>query len=184
MIKALVGVDSNVLTYLIQASTGRYDPSTDPEPGLAPERVAAFRVFLYAQCLYIVPTVSKEVEAIRSNPGVRDWHLRFRDVLLGEVLGLDDSRVQERAEDLSKYHRDGRNFLNDCRIVAEAELGALHVLLTFDRRLRKNLDQQTGALRLRQPSEYWTELDIPQGTPPKWAPPSSNPLSKASWWRW
>jgi len=167
-----------ICTYLLEAYTEGYDPLSDPQHELADERVAAYRLFLHEAALSIVPTVSGEIEAIPKLKA-REAHIALRDVHLVEILGLDEGAVQKRTEELLRYHPKEK----DCRIVAEAELGGLMILLTFDRELLKNLGGKTQ-LYLVSPSERWRQLQIPYGTPPQWAPHPSNPLYKALWWRW
>lgn len=61
----LVAFDSNVLSYFLQANQAGYDPASDPDPVLAAERVAAFRLFLYMERAFVVPTVEREAKRIR-----------------------------------------------------------------------------------------------------------------------
>ena len=93
----LLGIDSNVWTYLLQANSGQYDPFTDPHQKLAKERVAAYRIFLYQPVLSVVPRVSKEIEAI-PDPKLREEHERLRDVLLHEIHHLDEHLVEVDTE--------------------------------------------------------------------------------------
>jgi len=177
--KATVGIDTNVLAYLIQASNGKYDPSLDEDMILRAERIAAYRIFLYSPALAVGPTVSDEIEKT-VDAEERVQLIRFRDVLLVELLELDTRHVEQRVKSLLRYHRQGR----DCRIVAESEVGGLEVLLTFDRELRKHLDGRSELLRLRYPSEHWVKMSIPCGQIPHWSPARSNPLFDVTWWRW
>ena len=55
---------------LAQAASGVYDPAVDGDAILRPERVAAFRVFLYSSCIAVTPTVPASA---RSRPSSRRW---------------------------------------------------------------------------------------------------------------
>jgi hypothetical protein len=177
--RAFVGVDTNVLAFLAQAASGMYDPAVDGDAILKAERVAAFRVFLYSPCIAVTPTVNEEVERT-ADPRERAELEGWKETLLVELLDVHPGAVEARALLLRQYHAGER----DCRIVAEAELGGLGVLLTFDKNLRKHLDGRAVPLRLRYPSQYWAELQIPRGQAPYWSPAPANLLRTATWWRW
>jgi hypothetical protein len=61
----LIAFDSNVLSYFLQANQAGYDPASDPDPMLAVEPVVAFRLFLYMDRAFVVPTVKREAKRIR-----------------------------------------------------------------------------------------------------------------------
>lgn len=172
-----VAVDGNVLSYLIQANTLGYDPSTDPDKKLAPERKAAFRLLLYLPCIYLVPTISEEIENI-PDLNLRKQHTEVRDILFDEVLNLNNEAVNDLAVTYYDLHKSRK----DCRLVAEAKLGCLDVLLTFDQDLIKHLSGYTDQLMLTTPSAYWGGLD--HSRPPKWVPHPAHPLYNAGWWKW
>ena len=162
--------------------TEGYDPDSDPDPVLAQEKVAALRSLLFLDAVVVGPTVSREIEHT-ANPGFRQRLTSVRDSLLVELVNLDATAVATRAAVLSQFHPGDRN-VRDCLVVAEAVMGGLAVLLTFDGNLKKRLDGRTGPLRLLAPSEYWRQLSIPRGQPPRWLPEKTHPLSRATWWRW
>jgi hypothetical protein len=174
----LVGIDSNALTYLIDAMRPGYDPASDAS-GLAQERIAMIRVFLYgARALYLTPTVATEYEAIRSDEK-RAAHARAACILLVEgSWQLDDEAVVRRASELRRHHdRPG-----DCRIVAESELTGLTHCLTCDGDLIDRLGA-VATVKIERPTEYWARLGVKPGARPIWSPCGSNPLSAVSWWR-
>lgn len=177
--RASVGVDTNVLAFLAQAASGVYDPEADEDAILRAERVAAYRVFLYSPCIAVTPTVNEEIERT-ADPRERAELVGWKGTLLVELLDVHPGAVEARTLLLRQHHTGER----DCRIVAEAELGGLDVLLTFDKTLRKRLDGRAAPLRIRYPSEYWAELQIPRGQTPHWSPAPTHPLHTASWWRW
>jgi hypothetical protein len=71
----------------------------------------------------------------------------------------------------------------DCQLVAEAEIVDASTLLSYEKKMIRNLRPRT-TVDLLLPTEYWRRLDIPRGTPPKWTPAPSNPLAAAAFWRW
>lgn len=179
--KAFIGVDTNIVDYLVRAKTEGYDPKTDPDPVLATEKVAAYRIFLCADALAVGPTVNGEIEKT-ADPAFRYQLITFRDDHLVE-LNTDGAKAERRAEFFHQYHTGEKNW-RDCLVVAEAEIGGLQVLLTFDFGLRKRLYGKAGSLRLKAPSEYWAEMSITRGQQLRWAPAQTNPLYAAKWWPW
>ena len=59
----------------------------------------------------------------------------------------------------------------------------MEAFVTFDGVLKAHL-QAHATVALRSPSEQWTALRIPRGTPPHWQPRRGHPLHGADWWRW
>jgi hypothetical protein len=165
----------------MQANTEGYDPQLDPDKKVAPERRAAFRVFLHVECILALPTVKQQVARI-PNADLRNLHQGFHLVHLEEPL-LDVSAVAARADELEPHHGGREGAAEDCQIVAEAELAGATVLLTFDETLRKRLGLR-ARLPLLSPSEYWVKLAISRGALPVREPAMAHPLSGATWWRW
>ena len=98
--------------------------------------------------------------------------------MYGELANLPDREVARRSAELQIHHPR----VNDCTIVAEAELGGLESLLTLDADLRDNLNLRSP-LRIVKASEFWaTEAPAP-GTRPAHIPAPGNPLANATWWR-
>ncbi len=180
--KASVGLDTNVLDYLVSAMTEGYGPAADPDPVLAKEKVAAFRIFLHLDAVAVGPTVNEEIERTR-NPAYRQQLTSFRDSLVVELCNMDTAAVARRADFLSQFHPGDRN-RRDCLVVAQAEIGGLATLLTFDGDLKRRLNGRTVGLRLMTPSELWTYMNIPRGQVPRWRPATTNPLYRATWWCW
>ncbi len=175
---AKVTFDSQVFTYLVEANSGGYDPMADPDSDLARERVAAFRVFLYHPIIAMVPTVTREVHGIPDSAW-RNEHELFRKVHFVDIP-LDPAKVDALASYYRSLHRD----MDDCRVVAEAELWRMDFLLTFDDDLMKHLSHRTGYVVLATPSWFWHFMKVLPGTPPTWTPHPTHPLYQATWWRW
>jgi hypothetical protein len=111
----------------------------------------------------------------------REALLRIISNQLPEVWVEDQDQAQWKARtvELGKYHPGTL----DCQLVAESEIVGASTLLTFDKKLIRNL-RSHAKIDLLAPDEYWTALGIPKGTPPKWTPAPSNPLATATFWRW
>ena len=91
--------------------------------------------------------------------------------------------LEIRTGEYIQLHKGDRNH-NDCRIVAEAELGGCEYLLTYDQALLANLADRTHGIRLLTPKVYWSSLNLPHGSEPVRLPHPTNPLSKETWWIW
>jgi hypothetical protein len=173
-------IDRNVWQYLVDATSGAYDPAVDTSD-LREERVAALRIVLHTpSILCVTPSVHAEFERI-GDPGRWCENAGIRDVFIRVVRPCDlDSRlVETRTRVLQAHHADP----DDCRVVAEAEAARVWRFITFDTLLVQHLTSHT-TLMLTQPSVYWRELRVPQGANPRLSPAPSNPLSTQSWWRW
>ena len=173
-----LAVDSNTLTYLLDAVQPGYDPQCDAS-GLGPEKTAMVRLFLFAECLFWVsPTVKAEYRQI---PGTawREAHERWASLLLHDQdLDVSKAALEARARELLVFHPSR----NDCRVVAEAEHAGCSELLSCDEAM---LSRLAGAadLRIMRPSELFDELGIGPGAEPRVLPAASNPLLLESWWR-
>lgn len=182
--------DSNILTYHWQANQAAYDPSADPDQSLAPQRVAAFRLSLYSPIRpIVVPTVMKEIEAIRDQQKhVGHFNLAAYDLDELQAADLNEGRVSERAELFALRH-SGPKKANDCRIVAEceeaaylAEGSAIDAFVTLDSTLANAL-RDCANVAILTPVEAWERLAIQPGAAPVWTPAEGHPLRHASWWR-
>ena len=156
-------IDRNVWQYLVDATSGAYDPAVDTSD-LCEERVAALRIVLHTpSILCVTPSVYAEFERIgdpgrwRENAGIRDVFIR-----VVRPCDLDSRRVETRTRVLQAHHADP----DDCRAVAEAEAARVWRFLTLDRHLVQHLISHT-TLILTQPSTYWRELRVPQGANPE-----------------
>lgn len=174
-----VCIDSNAVTYLLEAmATGK-----QPIDNLAAEKISLLRTYLYRDGTFCIsPTVRAEYSKIRDDVR-RKYHTDLGDFLLDDTVKPDSRVLEIRTSELARFHR-GRRKLNDCRIVAEAELGGCKCLLTFDESLLKNLKCHTRGINLSTPSAFWSSLKVPQGSSPVKCPRPTNPLSKESWWIW
>ena len=172
-----IGFDSNVLSAFLLANRGEFaNGQNDP---LADERVATYRLFLHC-CPFILPSVTVEAGVIPDGAKLEE-HLRFIGFNFGEII-LDDLQeqvVERRVTELQAFHSGPL----DCKIVAEAEVGELPILVTLDGTLRKRLSAHT-AVQLLSPTACWQSLAIPPGTPPKKGPGNGHPLENETWWRW
>lgn len=174
-----VGIDSNTLTYLVESMDPGYNPTTDIS-NLADERISLLRIYLYGGVpYYIVPTVTKEYQKIKIKLKKDTHESLCKILLLDELWNIAEDDLIARMTEITKYH----NKNNDCRIVAEAELGGLKVLLTCDADIQKRLSSK-AKVNIMSPSDYWTNLSISHGSQPVFSPHNSNPLYGKSWWRW
>lgn len=174
-------IDSNLLTYLIEALKPGYDPKDD-KSNIAPHRLAILRIYFYSkQPLYITPTVQHEYSEIR----MKEWkkeHESAHNILLLDLNPLPDSKlVSFETAYYSRFHKEKL----DCKIVAEAEVAGIDYFLTSDEKLYKNLRCHSKSLKIMKADEFWVEvLTIPKGTDPRLAPHPKNPLYEKSWWKW
>jgi hypothetical protein len=177
-VQRIVAIDSNALTYFVEAIEPGYDPTADA-PDLAFERVAMIRSYLYGGvCFWIMPTAQEEYLRIR-DPVRHKQHQSTAWVLfLDHPVSAEPALIENRAQELAQFHAN----LSDCMVVAEAEAAGVPALLTRDSALILHLGQQT-ALTIQYPSTYWRTLGIGPGSPLQLAPHSSNPLLTATWWR-
>ncbi len=170
-----VGLDSQCLSYLIDAIDGVEEP-TDP---LAEEKKALLRTWFYLpSTFYVSETVVSECADIR-HIDRRELHEIFIRTGFLDLPIRDRAKVGERVAQLMKAHPEEP----DCRILAEAEDLGLDTLLTYDRNFMKRLNS-LSVVTLACPSAFWDSLSIPRGVRPVTVPSTTNPLSKQSWWRW
>jgi hypothetical protein len=174
--------DSNILTYFLEAASGLYDPARDSDDNLRPERVSAYRLFLFGVKLVIVPTVTSEAAKIPKEEKRREhlsWIYNQMEVL---PQSSHENEVATRQARYEQLHPKGQM---DCRAVAEAESDSdVQRFLTFDRDLLRCLAGKTERITIQTPSQCWAELAILPGTPSKWVPGDGNPLAAVDWWRW
>lgn len=174
-----VGLDGNVISYLVDAMSGNYDPKFDPDPVIRRERVAALKIFLYASQpngLYVPPTASAEIARI-PDAARRYSHLDARDIHFPELLRLDQRAVSGETKRLLAYHTKEP----DCRLAAECIVGGLELVLTFDRRFRRSICGR--GIEVNSPSGYLASLSLSAGAQPQVLPHHTNPLHGAKWWR-
>jgi hypothetical protein len=175
LISRPIGLDSQCLSYLIDAVQGSSVPSGD----LAAGKIALFRTYLYTEgTLFVTPHVIEECAKIR-NEAIRKLHESYINDLFDEWQLNSLANVDARTHVLSAHHSG----LSDCRILAEAEDVGFSVLLTYDADFIRHLHGK-GKVDLISPSEFWAELKIPAGAKPYKIPHQINPLSTQDWWRW
>ena len=172
-------VDSNALTYLVNAiGVESYDPAQD-NSGLADERVAMARLFMYGDCkLWVPPVVRTETADIPAGE-LRDAQNRMTWYqLLDHDSGVSETVIDRRVNELLRHH----NGVNDCRLLAEAETMEVACVLTRDDRLQRRL-QAHAKIKILRPAELWNSLDIQCVPPHSMVPAPENPLSAYNWWR-
>lgn len=175
-VTAGIGLDSQCLSYIIDAMQG----IEEPKDNLAAEKIALFRTYLYTEgTLFVTPTVRAECMRIKEE-GRRAQHESFINVLFGEWPLPAGAELRSRVADLLKHHPNEA----DCRILAEAELAGFTTLLTYDDKFLGHLSNQSRALQLMRPSELWHRLSIPRGASPRKLPHSTNPLVTQGWYTW
>lgn len=174
----LVAIDSNALTYLVEAIEPGYDPKRDV-PELAAERIAMIRTYLYAGVqFWVMPTVEAEYNRIR-DPLRHLRHQRTAWILLHDApVEAPPNALATRAAQLASHHPGA----NDCSILAESEASGVPSLVTRDDALIENLQPHTKLL-LQYPSAFWQSLRISPGSRPLLEPHATNPLAGVSWWR-
>jgi hypothetical protein len=170
-------IDSNVLTYFLEAFRGGYDPASDVS-GLAGERVAIVRCYFYGDCeFWVSPTVKRECELIKDAQWA-ELHRRIPISLLADMLPeASEEDLDARAAELERCHSEH----SDCRVVAEAEAMRLDVLLTCDGEMASRLGPRS-TVKILRPSQFWSSLDIRAGSKPVLRPRFDHPLGNETWW--
>jgi predicted nucleic-acid-binding protein len=174
----MVVIDTNILDFLLHAMMHGDFPRTN-DAGVRAQQIATFRLFLWTE-LAIGRVAVGEVQQ-HPHPEKREWLQRIIDNQLPEVWVQDDDveRWKARAIELETHHVGKL----DCQLVAEAEIVGASTLLSFDKKMVRNLGPH-AKVGVEFPTEHWDALAIPRGTPPKWTPAETNPLATASFWRW
>jgi predicted nucleic-acid-binding protein len=175
----MVVVDTNVLNCLLSAMRDGDIPRRN-DALVRDEQVATFRLYLW-EGLGGVGRVAVDEVAKHPHEEKREWLQSIISTQLPEVR-VEDEDMDEwkaRAAELRKHH--GGEL--DCRLVAEAEIVGASTLVSLDKKMIRAL-RRYAKIDLQTPTECWAALGIPKGTPPKWTPAASNPLSAATFWRW
>jgi hypothetical protein len=169
-----ISIDSNVITYLLEAMSPGYDPLSDP---LSNERRDMIRIALYIHYkIYVLPTVKRECKRIPDMMKRLDHE--GQTILNTRPWKLDDQRVEERKNDFLLCHKKE----TDCRILAEAEYVKMNILLSCDKKFIKRLNLKANGVEIIRPTEYWERMDVSPGTQPKRRPYPSTPLWQKTWW--
>ncbi len=147
--------------------------------GLADERIAMSRLFMYGDCrLWVPPVVRSETAGIPRGE-LRDAQNRMTWYqLLDHDSGVAEGVIERRVNELLQHHAAA----TDCRVVAETETMELGYLVTRDDRLYRRLQARTK-VRIVRPSEFWESLDIHCAPVHAMVPAAENPLSASDWWR-
>ena len=167
----LVAFDSNVLTAFLNANSTAV-PSVGDDLG-------AFRLFIYAPRLTILPTVTEEADRIPKDDKRQEhlkwiWYHFIEAQLRGET-----KRVANRTQELLAHHPE--KDADDCRIVAEAEAAGVDVIATIDKKI-KRLQSHTR-VRLLTPTATLEHLGIVGAANSEREPANGHPLAEATWWR-
>lgn len=173
-----ISIDSNSLTYLIQASEPEYEPSEDEESNYI-QKVSMLRIFLYGGLTCgILPQVYQETNDI-SDRNLKDIHESTLGVLFHNIHPTcTDVELINRVDELLEKHPK----IKDCQLLAEAEFSGIDVLLTRDHRFRNRLND-VSEVELVFPSDFVKRMDFKKGDTPKFYPLESNPLYRKEWWK-
>lgn len=173
-----VGIDSNTVTYLLDAMAEQYDPCADKD--LRAERVAMVRILFYSdRLLWVGPTVESEYRDIPDSDK-RETHRRIvQYVLEDQLLRVAPETLQRRVSELKSFHRGDA----DCRVVAETEAAGLDTLLSCDRKMLGATWSDVTKVAVLKPSVSWQSLSIPPGSSPRRGPAPGHPLFGKNWWR-
>jgi predicted nucleic-acid-binding protein len=170
-------LDSQCFTYLITA----LEKVEEPTGPLAAQKKALFRSFLYSGAShFITPTVDKEWRQI-PDKAKRKMHEIWNSVHIGTMRfwsAGQEAKVSARANEFVAIHPR----MNDCLILAEAEVLGANKLITFDQRFLEQL-APISTIKMVTPEDHWLSMRIKPGTKPKVIPESSNPASRETWWR-
>ncbi|MCX5888600.1 MAG: type II toxin-antitoxin system VapC family toxin [Deltaproteobacteria bacterium] len=170
-----IAIDSNLITYLLEAMSPGYDPLSDQ---LSNERRAMIRIALYIHYkIYVLPTVKAEYNRIPDR--MKRLEHEGQTILNTRQWKFDDQRVEERKKDFLLYHK---NKEADCRILAEAEYVKMNILLSYDKKFIEKLNLKANGLEIIRPTEYWDRMDVSPMAQPKRRPVPSTPLWQLRWW--
>jgi hypothetical protein len=170
-----LGLDTNCLSFIIDALEG----IGEPKDGLAEQKVALVRLFLYTPgTLWTLPTVKREFARI-PDPTRRAAHESWTSVLFGERQLNNPGAVKRRADGLAAIHSDE----DDRMVLAEAEDVGFATLLSYDLTFVRRLAPH-ARLNLTTPVACWQVLAPPQRASPCNLPRYDNPLAAQTWWRW
>lgn len=171
-----IAIDSNAITYSLDAMSPGYDPSSD---SLSDERRAIIRIALYINKIYVLPTVKAECSRIPDR--LKRLEHEGQTIFNTRQWKFDDQRVEERMNDFLLYHENKKA---DCRLLAEAEYVKMSILLSYDKIFIKKLDFKANGLEIIKPTEYWDRMDVSPMARPKRRPDPSTPLWQLrEWWR-
>lgn len=174
----MVALDSNALTYLIDALEAVNGP---PTGRLGPTKIALARTFMYLppdSCFHIVPTVEFEFQKIKDRARLAnhtDWVLTHISMVSPRP---PEDLVRLRAFELLAYGAD----VGDCRVLAECELSQIKTLITEDKDFVRTLGGHSR-VRIMSAEECWSSLGVKPGASPNKVPHPTNPLARQTWWK-
>ena len=173
-----VALDSNVLSYLIEALGSLDRP---PTGSAVAEKIALARCFIYRReetVFCVTPTVRAEYTKITSQERLTD-HVHWSLLHLQELTQPSNTAdIILRTNALSAHHSD----IDDCRIVAECEALDVSVLLTSDRKLRNSMQRSASKVNVLSGRQFWEEMAIAPRSKPTIELDSNDPLNDATWW--
>jgi len=150
---------------------------------LADQEIALLRTYLYRDdILYITSTVMSEYQNIK-DALKKERHEGISNVVLGDVPKSNTEIIENRFKYYSNFYK-GQKKENDCRILAESELGGCQYLLTYDFDFLSRLKDKTETIIITTPVEFWLLLNVPHGARTVRKPSDTNPLSNQTWWIW
>jgi len=171
-----IGIDSNCLSYLINAASSE----ARAETATSEEGVALVRIWFYGtERLHVTETVAAECSEIK-DPGKKAIHAAFTSQTYWGVPVINAEAVRKRADALKQLHRGS----GDRFALAEAEDAELSILLTYDKAFLKLDGLSNSTVCLAKPSDYWRKLNLPRGAKPIVQPAFGNPLEIHRWWVW
>jgi hypothetical protein len=110
---AMIALDSNAMTYWIDAMSSVQGPPSDP---YSDEKLALARTFFWMPqecCFHYTPAIESEYRAIKDR-AKRNNHLSWVMVMVSPVRPLPDpAALAQRTSELLQYHKKGKKGLSD-----------------------------------------------------------------------
>lgn len=174
----MAALDSNAMTYLIEALNWSGDPPLGQQRDTLIALGRSYFFLPHECCFHITPTVELEYNRIK-DPNLRSLHVKWHSVTLASVHPQPtNTEIESRAAELAMHHSG----LKDCRILAECELCGMNWLITADRPFRDRLQAHSDGVRLISPEDFWLSLNVAVGAAPNVVPSPDNPLFRTDWW--
>lgn len=171
-----IAIDTQCCSYFIDT----LNSAEIPIGVFSEEKIALIRIFVYMpNTFYLTPTLIKECIEI-PNIERKQLHDNYNMVMMSKIDVPNSKRLESLIEEYLQYHSG----VNDCKILAEAALTGLDVLLSYDTDFIKHLSGSCKRLRLIKPSDFWAKQDYPNGIKENKSPHCSNPLFGQLWYKW
>jgi hypothetical protein len=170
----MISIDSNILTYLVEASDPDFKPEAEPNK----EKVAALKILLYKGDFVVTPEVAIEYNRIKNNFKKME-HFGFCSALISELTPSNQQLRITAFEKAFAIHKAE----SDCRIFADTLALGISTLLCNDGIFQKKLAPLSPDLKIHKPSELINFLNIARGSRPIIEPEFSNPLFGKTFWR-